>query len=215
MSKQFKFSWDYSNPIFNQLICSPIDEININNFRIDNRPVGFYIKKVTYFLDGKKVATAKKEPFNLHYKPSRMVWGVHEIKAEVVIQQIPGPDLKTSISIPLYVVADKPSMAITWSPTWETPIMNVENVAHNGNILKFMVSFNKMLTKGVELEKAEFYWDDKLIDTTTSFPYEIMYKLENETIGKHRLSGKYTAKWQYGTIVLDMTKEGREIIITE
>lgn len=61
----------------------------------------------------------------------------------------------------------------------------------NGDILKVTASVNEdKSSKGLEIKRVQYFWDDQLIETKTAAPFSLSYKIDNQSIGKHVLRVK-------------------------
>jgi len=61
----------------------------------------------------------------------------------------------------------------------------------NGDILKVTASVDEeKSSKGLEIKKVQYFWDDQPIETKTAAPFTLSYKIENQSIGKHILRVK-------------------------
>ena len=63
----------------------------------------------------------------------------------------------------------------------------------SSSVSKYYVHNGESVTLTVKLEEGEvdqvsFFWDSKELKTLTSPPYEVTYKVENESIGTHYFS---------------------------
>lgn len=65
----------------------------------------------------------------------------------------------------------------------------------NGDVLKITASVDTdKSSKGLEIKRVQYFWDDQHVETKTVAPYVLNYKIEGQTTGKHTL----TVKVRYG-----------------
>ena len=166
---------------------------------------GCEFDEVKYFWDGKLIATYTSSPYTLRYKVDDEIETTHQIGVQIVYHDNFSKNLSYNWSYTTYKIKSPDDYSYSWR------IKSGHNDYKNGE----NVSLVAKLYKGSNVKKEfeiELYFDDVLIGKSSSFPYELDYKLSNLSKGSHVFKGIFITKDGNGSSSL--ITENR-IIITE
>lgn len=158
------------------------ESLNIKKFDIDREQSsdGIYIDQVTYYFDGKQIATSNSYPFSLDYLIQNQSIGKHTLEIVSLVKGEGYTDTKFTVTLSVYVLEEP--FVLDFQIKWNNTISN--GTIQNGDILSGTVEL-KETTLDVTITKVEFYWDDQLFSATSKAPYQFNFPIENEKIGTH------------------------------
>lgn len=145
--KGHKFTFKTNSAYHGAFIYSPGEVIDVSHISFDNYYLfGKEIKKVTYFIDNKKLKTIKNPPYNLYYQFDRLgkdfVQGNHQFKIKIDYAHDAGAvKFSTEFVFPLKLTNDKPApptVKIGYTKqqcldAWGEPINNEKSVLYDSN----------------------------------------------------------------------------------
>jgi len=89
--------------------------------------------------------------------------------------------------------------------TWQAGIFSADGseapLLSNGEMLNVTSCEidNENSSDGVRMKSVEYYFDGEKISSTSTYPYGLKYLIQNQAIGSHVLTVKYTIKSSEGT----------------
>lgn len=165
---------------------------------------GCKIDEVKYYWDGTLISTSKSSPYDLRYKVEEGNGSSHEINVVITYHDEFSNNLTYNWNYSNYTVRTAGDYLLTWD------IKSRRNDYMNGETVSMIAQLFKGSNVKMNFE-VEFYFDDRLIGKSSSFPYTLDYKLEKLAKGSHIIKGKIVTKEDDSTLSQSSEKT---IIIT-
>jgi len=182
------------------------DKVHVSVNMIDPYNAGYKIKEIKYYFEDKLVKTATESPFDLDYSPRLVVGSSYSLR--IAISYSLGNSSSSSsynYSTSLFVLPDDETRFLF-------DIDSYSSHFNNGDVL----SGTGLLYRGTGDEliyELNLYWDEKLVGTSRTFPYQFSYTIQNATKGIHKLKREWLkydkngkskgGQSQYNTITID------------
>lgn len=153
----------------------------------ERSPKGSKITKASYYWDNVLIETKTQSPFTWDYVVNDEPETSHNIyvKVDYITDNNTGSENFTFSGFT--VQKDDESQHF-----WTRKLASNENTYTNGQTLEGVAKVH--IGKNCKDEYSfKLYLDDEIIGESSTFPYEVAYKLKNESIGNHKL----TSEWLY------------------
>lgn len=183
------------------------ETLHITPYVIESRsPKGCKITKAEYYWDDKLIATKTDSPFSWDYQVYDDAETSHDLKVNVQYSNDEGYSSSTSFYYSGYTVM-KDDEYRYW---WTRKLSDNDNEYVNGETVESVAKLYKGKDNKDEIS-FKLYYDGNLIGESSTFPYEVDYKLENQTAGTHKFKTEWTVKksggssttsWQEKTIIV-------------
>jgi len=177
---EIKFNVDYEHFLrVGEKLHVSVNMTDVYNLR-------YQVNEVKVFFNGEKIYTGTNIPFNFDYSPSLTIGQSYAFKIEISYY-LEAPTYTAgsySFVSNINAIADDETVYI-FSPGFSqsTHFVNDDIISGKG-----------LLYKGVgdnKVYELNMYWDDVLIGTSRSFPYEFSYKVQNCSPGIHTLKNEW------------------------
>lgn len=159
----------------------------------ERSPENSKITKVEYYWDDKLVATKTQSPFTWEYPVTDEAGTSHSVKA--VIQYSYGNSTGSySWYFGTYTIMDDDGSRY-W---WKRKLADNDNIYQNGETVESVAKCYKG-KDNKDTYSFKLYYDGKQIGESSTFPYEIDYKLVNQSTGSHTFKSEWTVKKSDGS----------------
>jgi len=151
---------------------------------------GCNINKVDYEWDGKIIQTCTEAPYSLSYKITEEVGSVHDLQVNIDYKDNSDIFLSYTFSSNFKIYGDSDYILSCCNKSSRVIFNNGQTISLVAKLFK-----GKNITTDYNLE---IYLDDKKIGEANSFPYNLNYKLDNQSPGLHKISKKWITIDQNG-----------------
>lgn len=170
----------------------------------ERSPEGSKITKVEYYWDDKLVDTQTESPFTWDYQVNDDAGTEHQIRVNIQYKDNYHPDRSFSWSFSNYKVMDSNDCHYWWK------MKSTNKEYKNGEIVQSIAKVDKGKENN-DIHSFKLYYDGDLIAESSTFPYEINYKLTNQSTGSHTFKHEWTVKKSNGTNYT--TSQNEKIIV--
>jgi len=160
----------------------------------ERSPEGSKITKVEYYWDNKLIETKTASPFTWSYPVTDEAGTSHSVKAVIRYSYGSNSTGIYNFSFDTYTIMDDDDCHYWWT----RKLSDNDDVYQNGETVEGVAKCyqGKNYTDKISLK---LYYDDKLIGESSTFPYEIDYKLVNQSVGFHTFKPVWTKTHPDGT----------------
>jgi hypothetical protein len=162
------------------------DRVHVSVNMIDRYNAGYKIKQVKYYFEDNLIKTAIKSPFDLDYSPTLVVGQSYSLSVAISYS------LENSSSVGSYSYSYGTNIIVL--PDDETRFLfavdSYGSHFNNGDV----ISGTGLLYRGDGDElvyELNLYWDDELVGTSKTFPYQFSYTIMNVEKGIHNLKHEW------------------------
>jgi len=153
----------------------------------EKSPEGSRITKVDYYWDGSLTKTITESPFTWEYQVNDEADTEHKIAVHIEYSDNNNVSKSFSWSFGNYTIMNDDDCAFWWQTK------SADKVFRNGETVQSVAKFYK----GKNCKDAgtfKLYYDGNIIGESGTFPYEIDYKLANQSTGSHTFKTEWTIK---------------------
>lgn len=132
--------------------------------------LGCSVKKVVYYIDNNLAATITQEPFKLEYTTSLLAKGQHVMKADFTVG---GDRFKDTT-----VECKKEFSVSNSSSSSQSAIkfdIDYDHYLRVGDKLNVKLKMTDRYNAGYIINEVKYYFEDKLVSTKTSAPFDLEY----------------------------------------
>ena len=161
------------------------DKLHVSAKLIDRYHAGYKINEIKYYFEGNLVSTKTSEPFDLDYSPTLVVGKNYSLIVEVSCGLGAYSSLIYTVSANIETLADEETRYF-W--ILDNEYSNI--YYNNGDV----ITGTGFLYRGVGDEKIyelNIYWDDNLVGTSRTFPYNFSYTVNNVSPGIHKVKNEW------------------------
>jgi len=155
----------------------------------EHSPEGSKITKVEYYWDDKLVESKTASPFTWDYVVNDDAGTSHSIRAYIRYSYGSNSTGSLNWSFGSYTIMEDDECR-KW---WTRKEADNKNEYRNGETVQSVAKCYKG-KNCTDTYSFKLYYDDKQIAESSTFPYEIDYKLENQSAGSHTFKAEWTVK---------------------
>lgn len=150
------------------------------------------IRNVEYTWDGVKIATAKESPYRLEYKVGEDPGSSHNLGVAITYGGEGYSDQVYNFSIGGIRVMESTTAGRSF--TLKSSINNSSEYEYKNGETLSAIAKTFIGDESSVSYSLKVYWDDTLIGESSTFPYNLDYKIENQAKGTHVLKQEWTRR---------------------
>ena len=161
------------------------DKLHVGINMVDVYNAGYQIREVKYYFDNKLVSTKTEAPYDLDYSASLVVGKHYPLKVDIsYFLSGSSSSSSHSLSASVSVLADD-----------ETRYLYVPDYSYNTHFCNGdLLSGKGLLYRGKgdsNIYELNLYWDDVLVGTSRTFPFNFSFTIKNASVGIHKLKREW------------------------